>query len=64
MIDLKSIGNKYILWMVCAFTMLVKGTVLNEKCLKTMMKELHGTWGMDLGNHTVEFWFSIVEKSE
>ena len=30
-IDLKSIGDKYILWMVCSFTKFVKGVVLSNK---------------------------------
>ena len=30
-IDMKSIGDKYILWMVCAFTKFVKGAVLSNK---------------------------------
>ena len=55
-IDLKSIGDKYILWMVCGFTKFVRGGVLTNKRLETIMKALHGTWCMDLGFPTVGFW--------
>ena len=55
-IDLKSIGDKYILSMVCAFTKFMKGTVLTNKRPETIMKALHGTWCMDLGFPTVGFW--------
>ena len=55
-IDLKSIGDKYILWMVCAFTKFVKGAVLSNKRPETIMKALHGTWCMEVGFPTVGFW--------
>ena len=40
-IDLKSIGDKYILWMVCAFTKFVKRVVLPNKLPEGIMKALH-----------------------
>ena len=29
-LDLKEIGNKYVLWMVCEFTRMMKGVVLKD----------------------------------
>ena len=55
-IDLKSVGDRYILWMVCTFTKFVKGAVVTDKCPETVMKALHETWCMDLGFPTVGFW--------
>ena len=55
-LDLKSISNKYILWMICAFTKFVKGVVVKNKNPDTIMKALHGSWCMDLGFKTVGFW--------
>ena len=54
-IDLKSIGDKFILWMVCGFTKFVRGIVLHNKRPETIMNALHGTWCMDLGFPTVGF---------
>ena len=54
--DWKSIGDKYILWMICAFTKFVKGVVVKNKQLETIVKTLHGSWCMDLGYPTVGFW--------
>ena len=55
-IDLKSVGDRYGLWMVCTFTKFVKGSVINYKCPETVMMALHETWCMDLGFPTVRFW--------
>ena len=54
--DLKSIGDKYILWMICAFTKFVKGVVVKNKQPDTIIKALHGSWCMDLGYPMVGFW--------
>ena len=54
--DLKSIGDKYILWMICAFTKFVKGAVVKNKQPETIIKALHGSWCMDVGFPTVGFW--------
>ena len=53
---MKSIGDKYILWMICAFTMFVKGVVVKNKQPDTIIKALHRSWCMDLGYPTVGFW--------
>merc|ERR1712055_702511 len=54
--DLKSIGNKYILWMICTFTKFMKGIVVNNKNPDTIIKALHGAWCMDIGYPTTGFW--------
>ena len=54
--DLKSIGNKYILWMICTFTKFIKATVVNNKNPGTIIKALHRSWCMDIGYPTVGFW--------
>merc|ERR1712105_210462 len=50
-IDLKSVGNKYILWMICTFTKFIKGAVVNDKNPETIIKALHNSWCMDIGFH-------------
>ena len=40
-IDLKVMGEKYILWMVCACTRFIQGKVLNDKKPETIVKALH-----------------------
>ena len=52
--DLKSIRDKYILWMICAFTTFVKGVFVQNKQPEAIVKALHGSWCMDLGYPTVE----------
>ena len=39
--DLKIMGDKYILWMVCACTRYIQGRVLNDKKPDTVVKALH-----------------------
>lgn len=43
LIDLKSVGARYILWIVCAFIKFVKGAVLNDKRPEAMIRALHRT---------------------
>ena len=43
-IDLKVMGEKYILWMVCACTRFIQGRVLNDKKPETIVKALHRGW--------------------
>ena len=40
-IDLKEMGDKYILWMVCAATRYIQGKVLNNKKAESIVKALH-----------------------
>merc|ERR1712237_112131 len=55
-IDLKSIGKKYILWMICTFTKFIKGVVVNDKNPETIIKALHNAWCMDIGFPTTGWW--------
>ena len=56
-IDLKSIGDKYILWMICSFTEFIKRIIVKNRKTETIVKALHGTWCLDLGFPTVGFWY-------
>jgi len=53
--DLKSIGDKHILWMICTFTKFIKGIVVKNKNSDTIIKALHGSWYTDLGFPTAGF---------
>ena len=55
-VDLKVVGDKYILWMICGFTMFIRGIVLKDKTPESVIKGLHRAWCMDLGFPTVGFW--------
>ena len=39
--DLKVMGEKYILWMICACKRFIQGRVLNDKKPETIVKVLH-----------------------
>ena len=54
-VDLKVVGDKYILWMICGFTKFIRGIVLKDKTLDSVIRGLHGAWCMDLGFLTVVF---------
>ena len=55
-IDLKEIGDKYILWMVCACTKFIQGEVLKDRRAETIVKAIHKGWCMSFGFPTVGFW--------
>jgi hypothetical protein len=55
-VDLKAMGEKHILWMICSFTKFMKGLVVKDKTAETILKGLHGSWCMDLGFPTIGFW--------
>ena len=55
-LDLKTVGDKYILWMICTFTKFVKGVVINDKKAETVMNAVHLEWCMNLGFPSVGFW--------
>ena len=50
-LDLKQFGNTNVLWMVCAFTKLIKGVVLKDKSAG-----LHRRWCRNFGHSTVGFY--------
>ena len=54
-VDLKVIGDKNILWMICGFTKFIRGIVLKDKTPESVIKGLHGAWCMDIGYPTVGF---------
>merc|ERR1712105_220626 len=55
-INLKSVGHKYILWMICSFTKFMKGVVIKDKNPDTIIKALHNSWCMDIGYPTIGWW--------
>ena len=54
-VDLKVVGDKNILWMMCGITKLIRGIVLKDKTPESVIKGLHGAWCMDIGFPTMEF---------
>ena len=40
-VDLKIVGNENISWMVCAFTIFIKGIVIKDKNLETNIRGIH-----------------------
>ena len=55
-IDLKVMGEKYILWMICACTRFIQGKVLNDKKPESIVRALHRGWYLPYGYPTVGFW--------
>ena len=55
-LDLKVIGDKNILWMICGFMIFIRGTVLKDKTPESVIKGLHVAWCLDIGFPTVGFW--------
>ena len=53
--DLKVMGEKYILWMICACTRFIQGKVLNDKKPETIVKALHRGWCLPYGYPTIGF---------
>ena len=43
-LDLEEMENEYVLWMVCAFTRMIKGVVLKDKREESIMKGLYSEW--------------------
>ena len=55
-VDLKTMGNNNILWMICSFTKFIKGFVIRDKLPESIIKGLHGSWCMNFGFPSVGFW--------
>ena len=54
-IDLKIVGERYILWMVDACTRLMQRRVLSDKNLESIIRALHRGWCLLYGYPTVGF---------
>ena len=54
--DVKVMGDKYILWMICACTRFIQGRVLNDKKPESIVKALHRGWCLPYGYPTIGFW--------
>ena len=52
-IDLKIVGNENILWRVCVFKRFIKGVVIKDKILETIIRGIHEAWCLDIGFPTV-----------
>ena len=48
--DLKSMGDKYILWMICSFTKFMLGNLIPNKRADTILEAMNSTW-----NYTVRY---------
>ena len=42
--DLKQMGNKYILWMICSFTKFMLGKLIPNKKADTILEAMNLTW--------------------
>ena len=54
-VDLKVVGDKNILWIICGFTKFKRGIVLKEKTPESVIRGLHGAWYMDISFQNVGF---------
>ena len=54
--DLKIMGDKYILWKVCACTKYIQGRVSNDNKPDTVVKALHRGWCLPYWYPTIGFW--------
>lgn len=59
---LKEFGKTYVLWIVCAFTRMIKGIVLNDKNAISVNKGLHEGWCLNFGVPSVAFMLILVES--
>ena len=55
-LDLKEMGKKYILWIVCAFSRMLVGVVLKDKKAETIMEKLEMEWCLRFGYPSVGFY--------
>ena len=55
-IDLKIVGERYILWMVDACTKFIQGRVLSDKNPESIIRALHRGWCLPYGYPTMGFW--------
>ena len=42
--DLKSMGDKYIWWMICSFTNFMLGNLIPNKMADTILEAMNSTW--------------------
>ena len=54
--DLKEIGERYILWMVCSFSRLIKGCVVKNKSAEDIVDAVHHGWCLQYGFPSKGFW--------
>ena len=47
--DFKEMGRVFILWMVCAYTKMIKGVVIKDKKAVMIMQSLHNGWCLTYG---------------
>ena len=55
-LDLKEMGEKYILWMVCAFSRILVGVVMKDKKAETIIEKLEMEWCLRFGYPSVGFY--------
>ena len=55
-LDLKEVGTKHVLWMVCAFSRLIKGIVLSSKAADEVVQGIHHGWCLQFGFPSQGFW--------
>ena len=55
-LDLKEMGKKYIIWIVCAFSRLLDGVMLKDKKAETIMEKLEMEWCLRFGYPSVGFY--------
>lgn len=55
-LDLKKYGKKYIFWMVCAISKIIKGMVIKDKKAEKVIQTVHKGWYMNFGYPSVAFY--------
>ena len=48
-LDLKQMGKRHILWMICTFTRFIKGVVIKDKEAETIIDALQNGWNLNFG---------------
>ena len=55
-LDLKKIGSKHILWIICTFTRFIKGIVIRDKEAETIIEAVQSGWNLNYGYASLGFY--------
>ena len=61
-LDLKDMGDKYILWMICSFSRFIRGVVIGSKTADEVINALHHGWCLPFGFPSQGFWSDNSEE--
>ena len=55
-LDLKQVGDKYVLWCMDSFTRFIQGKLLNNKKRDTILNATDECWNIPFGKPTIGFY--------